>query len=235
VQLLFPSTRLDFKVSGILSNFPTGQGNFIVIDRAALLQYIDLEASQYARWKEVWLRIDPGFYGLLESMPWVRDGLRADSRQEQLELEANPFLQGTRRAFALNSVIVSILSVAGLFLVHYFSARQRTYEFGVLRAEGMSAGQVLLLLAGEALLSALIGLGVGVLLGLGLSEGMRAYLNLILGRVEGGLVLYQVRADWLSVLRQAGLLVGGYLLATLISLGMLMRSGVHRVLRIGDE
>jgi hypothetical protein len=235
VELLFPALRVDVKVSGILKDFPTGQGDFIVLDRAALAQYIDLEASQFVRWREVWMRIDPSFYDLLVQTPWVQAGLRADGRQEMLELQSNPFLQGTGRAFALNSAIVSILSVAGLFLVHYFSARQRTYEFGVLRAEGLTAGQLLLLLAGEALLTALIGLGAGMLLGVGLTQGMRAYLNLLLGRVEDGLVLDQVSVDWLAVLRQAGLLVGGYLLATLLSLGMLLQAGVHRVLRIGDE
>mgnify|MGYP001070387658 CR=1 FL=1 len=78
-------------------------------------------------------------------------------------------------------------------------------------------------------------LAAGLLLGVGLSLGMRSYLNLLLGRVEPGLILYQVRVDWLTVLRQAALLLGGYLLATLLSLGMLLQAGVHRVLRIGDE
>jgi hypothetical protein len=235
VHLLFPGIRLDVKVNGILRNFPTGKGAFIIVDRTVLAQYINLDASQFTRWKEVWLSVDPGFYNLLDSLLWLKDATIADARQELAALQGNSFLQGMGHAFTLNTAIVSLLSVVGLFLVHYFTARQRTYEFGVLRAEGLSAGQLFLLLAGEALMIALIGLIAGTFLGVGLALGMHSYLNLLIGRIEEGLVLYRVQVDWLTVFRQATLLSGGYLLATLISLGLLLQAGIHRVLRIGDE
>jgi putative ABC transport system permease protein len=235
VELLFPGIRLEVSVNGTLRNFPTGWGDFIIVDRAALAQYLDLDATQFTRNKEVWLSIDPGFYDFLEQIPWLKKATKADAWLELLAMQSNAFVQGMSRAFGLNTAIVSLLSVAGLFLVHYFSARQRTYEFGVLRAEGLSAGQLLLLLGVEALMVALIGLAAGTLLGVALAEGMRTYLNLVLGRVEAGLILYQVQVDWEIVLRQYAWLVGGYLLATLLSLVMLLRAGVHRTLRIGDE
>jgi hypothetical protein len=80
-----------------------------------------------------------------------------------------------------------------------------------------------------------IGLLLGTGIGYALGQAMRTYLNLPLSRVEPGLVLYQLQVDWATVLRQYAWLGFFYLIAVLFSLLVLLRSGVHRVLRLGDE
>ena len=53
--------------------------------------------------------------------------------------------------------------------------------------------------------------------------------------MEPGLALYQVQVDCANLLRQYLWLGFFYLAAVLFSLLVLLRSGLHRVLRLGDE
>jgi ABC-type lipoprotein release transport system permease subunit len=139
------------------------------------------------------------------------------------------------RAFNLNSLIVSLLSVVGLLLIHYFSSQQRVYEFSLLRANGLSLSQMLTMLASDGLLFIAIGMLIGTVIGYGLLWMMHTYLNLLLRQVDPGLALYEISIDWRAVVTQYAWLVLFYLLAILLSMLSLLRSGIHRVLRIGDE
>ncbi len=235
VQMGLQPIHLLFNIQGTIQNFPTVSGRFMIVDRAAVDHYLDMDLSKYYHSQEVWLDVDPVAYQALVNDPLVRGALLADSQQELVRIQNNAFIQGVSRSFQLNTLILSVLSVSGLFVVHYFSARQRTYEFGVLRANGLSVGQLWLLLAGEALIVVLVGLLLGTGIGYGLAQAMRVYLNLPLSLVEPGLVLYQIQVDWGAVLTQYAWLGFFYLLAVLFSLLVLLTSGVHRVLRLGDE
>jgi len=235
VQLALIPYHISIQVKGVLVNFPTISGSFLIVDQEALEHYLDLEMPVYYSSHEVWLEIDPAAYPALIEDPLVKDNLLADARTEKQRLERNAFIQGLRYSFDLNTTILTILSVSGLFLVHYFSAQQRTYEFGILRSNGLSAGQIWLLLAGEACILVLVGLLMGTGVGIGLTQIMRVYLNLLLDRVEPGLAVYQIQVDWGAVITQYGWLILFYLLSVVFSLIMLLRAGVHRVLRLGDE
>jgi putative ABC transport system permease protein len=234
-QISLSPVNLAFTIQGTILNFPTMKGAYMVMDGAAIDHYLDPGLALYYNSREVWLEIDPAEYPNIMENPLVRDALLADAQQELQRIQNNAFTQGVSRAFELNTLTLSVLSVGGLFLIHYFSARQRTYEFGVLRANGLSAGQLWLLLLGEALVVVLIGLLLGTGIGYGLAQAMRTYLNLPLSQVEPGLALYQIQVDWGNVLRQYAWLGFFYLAAVLFSLLVLLRSGVHRVLRLGDE
>ncbi len=235
VQIALSPVNLAFIIQGTILNFPTLDGAYMVVDGAAIDAYLNPGLALYYNSHEVWLEIDPQAYPDLIEHPLVREALLADAQQELQAIQNNAFTQGVSRAFELNTLTLAVLSVGGLFLIHYFSARQRTYEFGVLRASGLTAGQLWLLLAGEALIVVFLGLLLGTGIGYGLAQAMRSYLNLPLSRVEPGLVLYQIQVDWASVLRQYAWLGFFYLAAVLFSLLVLLRSGVHRVLRLGDE
>jgi hypothetical protein len=47
--------------------------------------------------------------------------------------------------------------------------------------------------------------------------------------------MLEIAIDWSGVARQYAVLVGAYLVAMLILLLVLLRAGVHRVLRMGEE
>ena len=234
-QIALSPVNLAFIIQGTILEFPAVNGAYLIMDGAAINAYLDPGLALYYNSHEVWLEIDPQRYPDLIEDPLLRDSLLADAQQELQVIQNNAFTQGVNRAFELNTLILAVLSVGGLFLIHYFSARQRTYEFGVLRASGLTAGQLWLLLAGEALIVVFLGLLLGTGIGYGLAQAMRTYLNLPLSRVEPGLALYQIQVDWANVLRQYAWLGFFYLAAVLFSLLVLLRSGLHRVLRLGDE
>ena len=235
VNIWMRPVHLAFTVQGMILNFPTLQGDYLVVDREALEFYIDLDASQYYHGREVWLAVQPeALPGLLDH-PLIENAMLANVQQELRQINNNAYIQGLNRAFVLNTLTLSVLSVCGLFLIHYFSARRRSYEFSVLRSNGLTTGQLLGLLTIEAIIVVLIGLLLGTGIGLGLSQAMRTYLNLPLSLVEPGLVLHQIQVDWRGVLEQYAILVFFYLLAVVFSLLILLRSGVHRVLRLGEE
>jgi putative ABC transport system permease protein len=84
-------------------------------------------------------------------------------------------IQQMTAAFELNLTALSLLAlVVGMFLIYNtvtFSVVQRRQQFGILRCLGATSGQLFLLILAEALvlglIGAVLGLGLGVLLGRG--------------------------------------------------------------------
>jgi hypothetical protein len=100
---------------------------------------------------------------------------------------------------------------------------------------GLSARQLLTLLATEGFLVILLGLAAGTAIGYGLAHVMVPFLSRALSSSLAGVTIGQILIDWSTVARLYGLLVGFYALAILLLLLALMRVGIHRVLQIGDE
>ena len=101
--------------------------------------------------------------------------LPAGVRLETAAARSNAILQ-MAAAFELNLTALSLLAlVVGMFLIYNtvtFSVVQRRKLFGILRALGVTGNQLFTLILAEAvvlsLIGAVIGLGVGVLLGRGM-------------------------------------------------------------------
>ena len=125
--------------------------------------------------------------------------------------------------------------MVGLLLVNYFSFRQREFEFGILRAYGLSRNQSNLLLVSEGLLVLLLGLISGSILGYSLTRLMRPYISLAVSRTLPGMTVHQIDINWLSVATVVGLLTISYCIAMAFIVFALWRSNVHQVLRTGDE
>ena len=102
----------------------------------------------------------------------LRERLPAGIRLETAQARSSSVQQMTA-AFELNLTALSLLAlVVGMFLIYNtvtFSVVQRRRLFGILRALGVTGGQLFRLILGEAavlgLVGSLLGLGLGVLLG----------------------------------------------------------------------
>jgi putative ABC transport system permease protein len=85
-------------------------------------------------------------------------------------------LSGMLRAFDLNLTALSLLAlVFGMFLIYNamtFSVVQRRELLGSLRALGVTRGEVMRTIAGEALVTAIVGTALGLLLGVALGRGL---------------------------------------------------------------
>ena len=80
-----------------------------------------------------------------------------------------------------------------------------------------------------------LGLVSGTILGYILAAVMRPYLTQAIARDLPGTTTYQV---WLNIPEMTVLyiiLIGSYTLAILLLLSALMRVGIHKTLRLGDE
>ncbi len=105
----------------------------------------------------------------------IRRLLPADARLREVEAQVAASQQMTR-AFDLNLTALSLLALlVGMFLIYNtetFLILQRQAQFARLRALGVSARELLLLLLGEAALLGAIGSGAGVLLGEAIARGL---------------------------------------------------------------
>ncbi|MFZ2096638.1 MAG: FtsX-like permease family protein [Anaerolineales bacterium] len=226
---------IDLSVRGVITEFPTVTKSFILVDISALQTLLDLNTSSFRNNQEIWLAIDPVYHDSLVRTLSQKTSILADARQELLSIQNNAFTEGARRAFTLNAYTLACLSIVAFILLNYFSAQQRRFEFGILRANGMSVGQVITLLVTDGMVSILLGLAVGIGIGIGLIHSMRVFLNTALMQTFPAATVFQINIDWFKVGMISGLLVLSYILATLVFVFFLVKSGIHQVIKIGEE
>jgi hypothetical protein len=237
IPLNLGGNRVSLEVLGNISNFPTLSGAFIVVSLPDLAARVDLRAYSVRATGlyEAWLEVDAAQHAALVDRPDL-EGLILDDAQARLRaLRVDALSQGTHGAFQLNTLTLALLSVAGFLLVQYFAAQGRSAEFSVLRAMGLSTRQLLALLSAESVLVIGLGLLAGTLIGYGLSQIMVTYLSHALSESLGGVLVPRALVDWPSVGQLYAALVVFYALAVVLLLVALMRVGVHRALRMGEE
>jgi putative ABC transport system permease protein len=235
MRVTFRGEAFDLEVHGIVADFPTLSNRYVIIDRKALGDLTGLDQPGDYRSREVWLSVAPGKVQALAETFRTQGLLLGAARDELQALQTNALAWGTQRAFTLNALVLGLLSVVGFLLISYFNARQRMYEFGVLRAGGLSARQLVGLLSGEGLLVLGLGFLAGTVIGYGLLQLMRIYLSQVLSQVLPGIEVRQLVFDLASIFRVYGILILFYGLALALLLVSLLRSGIQRTLRIGDE
>jgi putative ABC transport system permease protein len=159
---------VDFIVAGVLDLFPTQypeDGPFFVGNLAYAFQQMGDEDPY-----DVWLVTD----GSRPAKAVVADleevGFRIlghdDAREIVLQEQTQPARQGLFGVLSVGFLAAAGLTVLGFLLYAVFSFRQRFIELGVLRAIGLSVGQMAAFLAGEQLalivIGAVVGTGLGV-------------------------------------------------------------------------
>lgn len=235
VTLHLVGRELTFDVRGIVVNFPAVSEPFAVVSLPDLAKMVDLATQRRTTQSEIWLDVEPDAHSALASDPRFVGLIVEDAMKRFESLQSDALAQGANQAFRLNALTLAVLSVAAFVLVHYFAARQRTYEFGILRAAGAAPWQLLVLLVTEGLLVMALGLLAGTAIGYGLSRIMVGYLSPVLSAATAGVPIREIVIGWAGVARQYAVLVSAYVVAMLLLLLVLLRAGVHRVLRMGEE
>ncbi len=222
------------EVRGIIQDFPTLTGDFVLIDLTDLTEPDRWAAVNLAQ-EEAWISLKPGAYAQFTANLNNRTEILGDAEALKTAFRSNTLAEGGKRAFALNAVILSALSIAGFVIVHYFTAQGRSPEFSVLRAGGLTGLQLLGLIFIEGLIVMVLGLFSGTFVGLGLGLVMRPFLSRVFSLALSGAIVEQIVIDWAEIGRMFGLLTGFYTLALLVSVLALMRMGVHKMLRLSVE
>ena len=185
---------------------------------------------------EVWMRTAPDFdeelfdaalnernlYGWYWTEPYAR------IQAEQLK----PARQGVFGLLSVGFVASALLTVLGFFLYALFSFRRRFIELGVLRAVGLSMGQMVILVGGELALLISLGLGLGTSLGAWVSQLFIPALQS--GEGANRIPPYLVEIAW-NAISQVYVLFGVMFLLALIALAIsLRRMRVFQAIKLGE-
>jgi len=156
-----------------------------------------------------------------------------DARQIILQEQMQPERQGLFGVLSVGFLAAAGLTVLGFLLYAVFSFRQRFIELGVLRAIGLSVGQMAAFLAGEQLALIVTGAAVGTGLGVWASRLFIPFLQ-----VRGGLhphtPPFVVQVAWSDIF-QIYIVFGGMLLvAVAVMLVLLIRMRVFEAIKLGE-
>jgi putative ABC transport system permease protein len=125
---------------------------------------------------------------------------------------------------------VLLLVAAALLVSLWVSVQRRRGEFAVLRAMGLSRGQVVQLLAFEYAIVAILGLVAGAYLGRLVGERMLSFLNVddAGNRAEPGFLL---ETDWLLVIAGGAIVLAVFIAAMVFAGRLITRTSDAAALR----
>ncbi|UCG24698.1 MAG: ABC transporter permease [Chloroflexota bacterium] len=158
---------IEFVVAGALDLFPTHypqDGPFFV----ANLDHVH-EGLGGTYPYSVWLTTDPGTDGQDIVQDVREQGFAVVTAQDSREMIASeqgrPERQGLFGLLSVGFMAAAALTVLGFLVYAVVSFQRRFIELGMLRAIGLSVGQMSAYLAGEQAVLILTGLGIGTALG----------------------------------------------------------------------
>ncbi|MBN2007129.1 MAG: ABC transporter permease [Anaerolineae bacterium] len=225
--------EVDCTIVGTFDLFPTwypSEGPLFVGN----LEYLFEQAGGLFPY-DVWVKITPdaGFASLSEEQlneyyPDFESSLMAVHAEQK-----SPERQGLFGLLSVGFAAAAVLTVLGFLLYALFSFRRRFIEFGVLRAVGLSAGQMTAFLGWE--LAFLIGMGggLGTILGGWVSAFFIPFLQV--GVDEASRIpAYVVDIAWPAIFRIYALFGILFFVALFTLIVMLRRMRIFEAVKLGE-
>jgi putative ABC transport system permease protein len=224
---------VDFYVAEVVDYFPTlypEKGDFWVANLDYVYDQIGMQPYR------VWLKLDPN-----KKSADVVDEIRAkqirvvsikDSRVAVNAGRTDPQRTGLFGALTVGFAVAALLTVLGFFLYSFLSFERRLLQMGILRAMGLSIGQLFGLLIFEQVFLIAIGIIMGT--GLGVATGSLFIPFLQVGS-EGQTPRFVVQTAWTDIER-IYVVLGLMLIAGLASTTvMISRMKLFQVVKMGEE
>lgn len=150
-------------------------------------------------------------------------------QQEQLR----PERQGLFGQLSVGFIAAALLTVIGFFMYALFSFRRRFVSLGILRAVGLSARQMSVLVGWETAVLIFTGLSLGTLLGIWISKLFIPYLQV--GREAADLIPpYLVEIAWPAIYQIYGLFLLLFLAAMILLVVLLRRMKIFQAIKLGE-
>lgn len=235
VYQLGASRNIDYRIVGAFYYFPTWypeEGPLVVGNLDYLFEQVGGEFPY-----DVWLATRPGIDhnemlkgidSLYKRVMYPRISLDI-LNDEQLR----PERQGFFGLLSVGFVALAFLTVLGFLLYALFSFRRRFIELGMLRAIGLSAGQMLVFLAAELAFLFLSGLAAGTGMGVWVSNFFIPHLQ-VGNDMAARIPPFLVQIDWPSVF-QVYILFAVLFVIALVVLGLLlMRMKIFQAIKLGE-
>jgi putative ABC transport system permease protein len=247
------SIPLELRIVGTFELFPTwypSEGSFFVGN----LDYLFLSAgAEYPH--EVWMRTRPGtdpeqvVYGVrgysimldqkADQSRLVTNGLNTfvgdwlSAGNLILTEQQRPERQGLFGLLSVGFIASALLTVLGFMLYALFSFRRRFIEMGMLRAIGLSVGQMVRLLAAELASLILLGIGAGTLLGILASQLFVPFLQ-IGADAAAQYPPFKITIAWGSILEIYGLFIVLFAAALVVLSTILVRMKIFQAVKLGE-
>ena len=227
--------QLDLRVAGDFDLFPTwypDEGLMLVGN----LDYLFERAGGRFPY-EVWLKTDPvaDVAGVVDGLPRIE--LTRASVQAALpaveEEQGRPERQGLFGVLSVGFIAAALATVLGFLLYAMFSFRRRFVELGILRAIGLSAGQMTILLAWELAFLVLVGIGAGTVIGIGISQVFIPYLQVGQG-AAARVPPFVVEIPWPTVFRVSELFGLLFVMALAGLATLLLRMRIFEAIKLGE-
>ncbi len=184
ISIGYDNVPVDFVVVGIIPYWPSmypDESPFFVVNLDYIYQQI--EKIPY----DVWLNLEDGakLASVLETLAdrGISIAQADDARGELIERRNHPAQGGVFGILSLGFLISLLVSLLGYLIFWFFTLSRRVVQLGILRAMGLSRGQV----TGMLLLEQLFTTGLSVAAGIGLGTiASRLFLPFLQGgSVEG--------------------------------------------------
>jgi putative ABC transport system permease protein len=226
--------RVDLRLAGTVGYFPTlypEDGDRLVARLDYLSEMLEVEPS------EVWLRTDPRQHERVIAAlqaPSNRKVVIHDGHELVGVRKDDPLRTGLFGALSVGFVAASVLSVLGFLLYAVTTIQARALQFGVLRATGLSVGQLVGLLSTEQLALIGVGIALGTALGAGAGWMFTRFLQVSIIARES-VPPFLIVTPWSTIVRLYVILVVVFLVALVASVHLLRRMRVHTILRLGEQ
>ena len=231
---------LDPKVVGTFSLFPT----WFTVDQAGrpvplcvgnLDHLFDQASAQFPY--DVWLETEP-FTDRDQLENDIKElGIRVMSWESPLPLIIQdlhrPERQGLYGLLSIGFLVSTALAVLGFLLYMLFSFRRRYIEFGVLRAIGLSAGQMARSIVWELLTLVLVALGAGTGIGAWASTLFIPHMQ-VGSEPSAGIPPFVVELAWPTIYRMCVLYGVLFVVGAIIVTGLLFQTRTFEAIKLGD-
>ena len=235
IQLTVNRRPADFVIVGAVDYWPTlypEKAPFFIANIDYLLDRTGLQPYN------VWMKLKPE-----AKTADVLDGIfqagnivvtAQDARAEQITTRRDPQRTGLFGILSIGFIVAAIITVIGFLFYSFLSLQRRTLQFGVLRAMGLSVGQLISMLTFETIFLTLLGVAIGSAVGLGAANLFVPFLQ-VSADTTGRTPRFLIVTDWTDNLRMYVVLtiMLGAALAGLITL--LARLKIHQAVKLGEE
>jgi hypothetical protein len=241
-EVVFGNVLLPVNIQGVVNYFPTMEdeaGGFVIVNVKQLEEFGQLTLQEAdTDPTEAWLTVSSDPVERVAVYNKLAEGFRVgqadivDVQQLLSSVNNDPIVRAGGSGVLLIALVAAFAILAlGFGLTLYLGGQSRSLEVSVLRAVGLSPRQVFVMICLEYLLVAAIGLVVGTVAGLRISETMLDFLNV----TENGRRLlppFALSTRWDTVGIAVLATAAAFMVGIVALAGYFLRLPVSRVLRM---
>ena len=204
----------------------------------AIMDYDYVRVQTTVEPYQVWLRLNEGtsteeFYNSV-SESGIKPTMLNVRSQKIISEKTDPMLQGMNGALTLGFIIIMIMCIIGFLIYWILSIKSRTLQFGILRAMGMTYGEIIamiiyeqILVSGAAIFTAIFVGGIASELYVPLFQSLYSASEQV-----PGFAVIPLRSDYIKlyVIILCMLLAGFIVLGRLIS-----KIKISQALKLGED